>query len=377
MIKIIHLITGLGLGGAENQLAQLVRHSDPSRCEHIIISMQDTGIYGAKLREQGIKLYTLGMRRGSISIIACYRLIKILQQEKPDLLQTWLYHADLLGLLVGKFLGFSNIIWNIRCSNMDLKHYSRLTSLVIKFCSFFSFIPKAVIVNSSAGQVAHEALGYRVKNWIKIPNGFNTDHYKPDPAKRIRLRDQLTIQNSSLLVGMIARYDPMKDHVTFLQAVKKMLPKFNDIQFVLVGEGINKSNKPLMEKIVSLELESYIHLLGARQDIPDILNALDVLVLPSAFGEGFPNILGEAMASGIPCIASRVGDSAAIIDNTGIVVQPSNPEQLANAIEALLQLDKIERQRLGELARSRIIENYQFSKVIKKYETIYEELCAE
>lgn len=377
MLKIVHLITGLGLGGAENQLSQLVMHSDSNRFKHIIISMQDLGQWGPKLLQQGFTVYTLNMRRSSISISGLYRLYKILRQEKPNILQTWLYHADLLGVLVGKFLRFPKIVWNIRCSDMQLKNYSRLTSLVIQLCSYISFLPKAVIVNSHAGQKAHQALGYQVKRWINIPNGFKTDYFKPDILSRDRMRSNLKIAQKTLLVGMVARFDPMKDHIGFLAAAKKVLEKFKNVQWVLAGTGVDNQNETLIKEVNNLGLASHIHLLGPQTNMPELLNGLDLLVLPSAFGEGFPNILGEAMSCGVPCVASHVGDSAIIIGDTGEVVKPSEPNDLAKAIADILELDVAERKRLGELARKRIVENYHFLNIIKHYETIYEELCAE
>jgi glycosyltransferase involved in cell wall biosynthesis len=377
MNKIVHLITSLGLGGAENQLCQLVMHSNSTRFKHIVISMQDLGQHGSQLQQQGITVYCLNMRRSSVSIPGFFRLAKILQNEKPDILQTWLYHADLLGLLVGKFLGFQKIIWNIRCSDMQLKHYSRLTSLVIRLCSALSFLPKAVIVNSHAGQKAHQSLGYRVKNWINIPNGFKTEYFKPDLVTRSTMRESLGVHKNTLLIAMIARFDPMKDHASFLVAAKSLLRKFKDIQLLLVGAGLDNSNETLIKQITSLDLSAHIHLLGPQRDMPKILSALDLLVLPSAFGEGFPNILGEAMACGIPCVATNVGDSAIIIGDTGAIAKPSDSGNLAMAMAEILQLDKIERQRLGALARQRIIDHYHFPKIIQQYEITYEKLCAE
>ncbi len=377
MIKVVHLITGLGIGGAENQLSQFVMHSSPLRFKHVVISIQDLGQQGPQLLQKGITVHTLNMRRNSISIAGFYRLYKILQKERPHILQTWLYHADLAGILMGKLLKIPKIIWNIRCSNMDLTQYSRLTTVVIKLCAFISFLPKAVIVNSKAGQKTHEALGYRVKNWINIPNGFKTDYFKPDQSARIRIRSSLKIQSKTLLIGMIARFDPMKNHFGFLAAAQKILNQVPNAQFMLVGTDLDTSNDILMQKIKSLGLASHVYLLGAQKDIPAILNALDLLVLPSAFGEGFPNVLGEAMACCVPCVASRVGDSELIIGDTGIVVKPSDPDALAKAMSEILKLDAGERQHLGKLARQRIIENYDFPYMIKQYETVYENLCAE
>jgi len=374
MIKIVHLITGLGLGGAENQLVHFVTESDPSRFKHIVISMQDNGRLGTKLLAHGISVYTLNMQRGIPSIEACWSLMKILRFEDPHILQTWLYHADLLGLLIGKMLRVPKIIWNLRCSNMNTDHYSWLTSFVIKACSRLSGFPDAVIVNSTAGKQTHQRLGYRVQHWLTIPNGFNTEYFKPDQKARGQIRSILKIDEEVPILGMIARFDPMKDHDSFLLSINKLRNRIQHFRVILLGTDIDKKNTKLMAKIKELKLEDYILLLGPRQDMPEVMNALDILVLTSAFGEGFSNVLGEAMACGIVCVATDVGDSAEIIGTMGKIVPPKSPEILAQALEEFIVLDKQKKSILGQQARQSIIDRYHVSMMIKKYESAYEAL---
>jgi len=375
MIKIIHLISGLGIGGAEKQLSQLVALSNPAEFKHIVVSMQDLGKMGPNLVEKNIVLYTLNMKRGRISLLGILKLIKILFKERPYILQTWLYHADLLGLLVGKLLRTPKIIWNVRCSNMDVKYYSKLTALVVKLCCWFSSFPTAIIVNSKAGEALHKnTLGYKAKHWEWIPNGFQIDYYKPDLHARKLFRKELALTDENALLGMVARWDPMKDPFTFLRTAKELIQKFPKARFVFVGHGMDSANLELNTEIKRLGLEKFVYILGVQQNIPRILNALDLLVLPSAFGEGFPNILGEAMACGVLCVATNVGDAALIIEETGKIVEHSNVSQLSEALEAMLVLDPGSRRELQTLARQKIINTFESSTIVKKYETFYRTL---
>lgn len=379
MIKIVHLITGLGMGGAEKQLFQLVTYSDPLRFKHIIISMMDKGVLGDKMIEKGITVHTLNMVRGRVSIMGFLRLIKILKKERPQILQTWLYHADLLGLLVGKIFNIPKIVWNIRCSNMDTQHYAWLTSLVIKLCAVCSRFPNKLVVNSNAGKEAHERLGYDANKWINIPNGFMTEHLRPDPTMRNLLRKELNLSEEDILIGMIARFDPMKDHISFLRAAKKLSSSdSNDnhkIHFILIGTNVDNHNVQLISEIKKLGLQDSVHLLGKKDNVVEYLNALDIKVLSSAYGEGFPNVLGEAMACGVPCVATDVGDSAIIIGETGKIVPPNDSNQLAVAITELLKLGKEKRQALGVLARERIVQRYHIQTLINQYDSLYQSLC--
>jgi len=374
MIKVVHLITGLGPGGAENQLTQLVTLSDTTRFKHVVISMQDKGRWGSKIEAQGIPVYTLDMKIRWIACIKLFRLLKILKQEKPDILQTWLYHADGIGLLMGKLLGIRRIIWNIRCANLDLKRYSRMTAYMIKLCCYLSGFPTAVIVNSKMGQKIHDSLGYRVKQWSWIPNGFHTERFKPDPNMRRMIRQSFQISEDHILIGMIARYDPMKDHASFLLAARSILNRFPNVRFMLVGWGVDATNTQLMQDIKQQALEDSVFLLGVRTDIPALLTSLDLCVL-SSFAEGFPNVLGEAMATGVPCVATDVGDCHLIVGATGKIVQPSNVPALAGAVGELLELDTSTRRQLGDLARERIKTFYCISEVVRQYESLYEAYC--
>ncbi len=302
-MKILHLITGLERGGAETMLAKLVRQMAPDRFESVVVSLGVEGSVGRELRQAGIAVHALDMRRSLPSLAAFLRLLRIIRRERPALLQTWLYHADLVGLLAAALTPGLPLLWNLRCSDMELANYSRRTAWVRGILARCSHRPTAVIVNSAAGQRVHAALGYRPRRWELIPNGFDTARFRPDAAARADWRRRLGIGEGETLIGMVARVDPMKDHATFLAAAARLAAARGDVRFALVGRGTEalRPEAPLAGRLQAL---------GEQSDVAAILPAFDLLVLSSAFGEGFPNVIGEAMASGVCCIASDVGDAS-------------------------------------------------------------------
>lgn len=376
-MKIVHLITDLSTGGAEKMLAKLLSGMDHSRFRNVVVSLTDRGVLGDSIRALGVPLHTLGMGRGRPSPLAAWRLWYLLRRERPVLLQTWLYHADLLGLICGRLAGIPRIVWNLRCSNMDMGQYSALSALVVRVLARLSQYPDAVLVNSETGRQVHEQLGYRPRHWELIPNGFDLDRFRPDPDIGAAFRRELNIPAGSFLVGMVARLDPMKDHGTFLKAATLLSRDHPEARFVLVGRDVRQGNEALVRLVKENGLDGRVHLLGERTDVERILPGLDLATLTSAFGEGFPNVLGEAMACGLPCVATDVGDAGAIIGDTGLLVPPRDPMALATAWWRVLDLGPEGRAQLGALARRRVEEHYSLVRVIRRYETLYEEMAGQ
>jgi glycosyltransferase involved in cell wall biosynthesis len=265
------------------------------------------------------------------------------------------------------------LCWNIRCSDMDMSRYSHLSRLVLRVLAGLSGCPDLVVVNSEAGRRLHEKLGYSPRRWEIVPNGFDLNRFHPDAAARRSLREELSIAPDSLLIGLVARHDPMKDHQTFLEAAGLVARERSDVHFVLVGHGINRHNAQLAELISRLALEEQIHLLDERGDIPRLMAALDILAL-SSLGEGFPNVVGEAMACGIPCVVTDVGDAADVVGETGIVVPPRDPKAMADAWKKLLGLPASKRQSLGRDARRRVEDSFSIQSVARRYEQLYRDM---
>lgn len=374
-MKIVHVITDLDIGGAEMMLYKLLLHMDRRRFDNVVVSMTNKGACGMDIEALGFPVVHLNMRRGIPNPVGLLRLVNLLRKEHPTILQTWLYHADLLGLLAGKLARVSSLVWNLRCSDMDMRHYSWLSRFVIWILVKLSALPTAVMVNSEAGRSFHEKLGYRPQRWVLIPNGFDLARFRPDAEARKSIRQELGLSDDTVLIGLIARYDPMKGYANFLQAAGVLLERYGGVHLVLAGRGIERGNEELEGLIRASGKGGNFHLLGERRDIPQILAALDILT-SSSFGEGFPNIIGEAMACGVPCVVTDVGDSRMILGKTGRVVPAGEPYALAAAWGEMIEMGPRSRFELGTASRRRIEEHFSLSGIVARYEEFYEELAS-
>ena len=350
-------------------LAKLVGAMDRDRYFNTVISMTDRGQLGDQIESAGVAVYTLGMKRGWPDILALPRLIRLLKTLKPTVVQSWLYHADLLSTLAVRFSGSPILVWNVRCSDMNWKHYPPLTRWVQRVLAQWSATPAAVIVNSEAGKQQHEWLGYRPRRWDVIPNGFDIQRFHPDPSVQLSLRKEWHMPEDAVIVALVARVDPMKDHPTFLDAAQEVSRARQNARFLLVG----KDTQMLVPAVAAKGLTDQVRMLGYRSDIERLLPGVDVLCL-SSIGEGFPNVLGEAMACGIPCVSTDVGDAGRIIADTGLVVPMRDPASLAHAIIDLIDRGPAAREHLGRAARARIEGEYSLSRIVDRYTALYSEL---
>jgi glycosyltransferase involved in cell wall biosynthesis len=376
MLKVMHLVTSLDTGGAEIMLSKLVTNMDESKCKSVVVSMLDKGTIGSRIEELGIQVYTLNMKRGIPNISSILKLCRIIRETRPDIMQTWLYHADLLGLIAARLCKINSLIWNIRCSYMDLSKYSIITKFVLKLLVFFSNQPDAIIINSVAGERLHINMGYKPRRWVEIFNGFEIEKYKVKTAEeKDSIRKRLGLEDEVLIAGMVARYDPMKGHELLLDAMDRVIniEKINNMRILLIGKNINWKNPDLAKKISLYKLEDKVILLEERNDIAELLPVLDMYISPSV-GEGFPNIVGEAMCCGIPCIVTDVGDSARLINGFGTVVRPNDAELLKKAIIQMIDIGDSKRNEIGLNGRRHIIENYDIIKITKQYEDLYSKI---
>ncbi len=351
-------------------LYKLLAHSDSSRFRYVVVSMLDENVLGSKIAALGIPVYALHMGRGRPNPLAIMKLVHILRREKPDILQTWLYHADLLGLFCGRLVGITRVIWNVRSSFLDIRASSTRSAIVLRMLSVLSRFATVVVANSKAGKDFHRAIGYRPARWDVIPNGFDLTTYRTDSAARIQFRKTIGLDDDAILIGMIASYDPIKDHANYLSAARLLLNIYPTVAVVFVGRGLDSNNVELMDAIKGKQLGQVIHLLGERDDIPSIMASLDILV-SSSRGEGFSNAIGEAMACGVPCAVTDVGDSRWIVGNSGYVVPPQDPAALAHALQSLIKMGRKDRGALGLKARRRIEEEFDIAAVVDRYEQLY------
>ena len=377
-IKVLHIITGLSTGGAEIMLYKLVSKMDRSCFDIYVVSLTDIGPVGEKIKKLNIPVVAVGMKRGwrgFLSFSEFFRLLKIVKNYKPDVIQTWMYHSDLIGGLVGKILKVP-VIWNIRQSNFNPKYNKKTTIWTAKICTKFSkILPEKIICCSYASKNVHSKLGYDENKMVVIPNGFDLDVFSPDKQGREKVRKELGLDDKTIVVGFAARFDPQKDHKNFFEAVRIVHKVYPNVHFLLCGDGINWDNKKLKEWIEKSGVKKVTHLLGRRDDMKDIYNSIDIFCSSSSYGEGFPNVIGEVMACEVPCVVTDVGDSAIIVKDTGFVVPSKNPEALAEAIIKMIEMGEGKRKELGKRARDRIKENYLIEKIVKNYEQLYKKIC--
>ncbi|MFW6053002.1 MAG: glycosyltransferase family 4 protein, partial [Desulfosalsimonas sp.] len=347
-IKIMHVISGLSTGGAQNMLCKLLSGIDKSRFDCRVVSLTDKGPMANQIETLEISVDALNMPRGMPDPRGIWRLKRLIRYQQPDVIQTWMYHADFIGGITSRLACGSPVIWNIRHSNLDPRANKKTTLLTARACALVSGrVPEKIICCSESSRQVHAAIGYDKNKMLVIPNGFNLEAFGPDESARVSVRRELGIGPDSILLGMAARFDPQKDHETFVRAAAYLADSVKDIYFILCGKNIDWHNAELSRWIRDAGLAGRFFLLGPRTDIPRLTAALDLACLSSAFGEGFPNILGEAMACGVPCVATDVGDSAAIVGDTGRIVPPEDPEAFAAACRELIEPGPEQRARLG------------------------------
>lgn len=375
MVKVVYVITGLSTGGAEMMLLKLLERLDRQRFIPHVISLTTLGELAPSIAALGIGVDAMGLKSNIPNPCDFFRILRKLKYLQPDVVHTWMYHADLLGGIAARLAGVRAVSWCIRNSDLDRTKTKLSTRAVVKLCAALSkYIPAAIISCSErAGQI-HVKSGYAPEKMHIIPNGFDMSRFKPRAEARDQLRNELRLGAATQFVGLIGRFDPQKNHEGFFEAAAIVHRYMPEVHFVLAGRAIDQSNEALMQLIEQHDLKGNTHLLGLRDDMPDLMAALDLLVSSSSYGEAFPNVLGEAMASGVPCVTTDVGDSAWIVAKTGWVIQPSDTAVMANTILEALKLDPDERHDMGIRARERVVEYFELGQIVRRYEDFYESL---
>jgi len=373
MISLVHLVTDLQGGGAETALVRLVSNLDRQKFRSTVISLMDGGPLEAELRAIDVPVITAGLTSAASAPFAFARVTAALRRLRPDVLQTWLFHADLAGLAAAAFVRVPVLCWNIRCAALSPEDHSRSLLFIRSTLARLSRIPDCIVVNSEEGQRVHERIGYHPRRWSQIPNGFDTVAFHPDAQKRADFRRTLGVDDDTPVVGLVARYHPMKDHHTFVAAAARVAASRPGARFVLAGKGVDRTNRALVDDLARSGLTGVTHLLGEVRDVAAVFSGIDVAVSAS-YSEGFPNTVGEAMACGVPCVVTDAGDSSHIVADTGRVVPVRDPERLAEAVCALIDMPARERQALGQRARSRIVSEFSMEANVRRYEELYQQL---
>jgi glycosyltransferase involved in cell wall biosynthesis len=376
-MKVAHIITALHAEGAQMMLYKLLSRMKRSRFESVVVSLSDQGALAERFTSLNIPVYSINMKAGLPTPAAAFRLVRKIREIKPDLIQGWMYHGNLAAQLAGGLMPARvPVLWNIRGAHYTLKNEKPATAAAIWFGAKLSRLPAKIINNSEESALGHEErLGYRADKRVIIANGFDTDIYSPSLMARASVREELKVPADAVLIGLIARYHPVKDHATFLEAAAMLLKSHHHVHFVLAGARVDTSNEQLSEALTRFDISRQVHLLGERKDTPRLAAAMDIVSL-SSYCEGFPNTIGEAMACGVPCVATDVGDSSMLVGDTGLIVPPRDSSALANAWEKLIDIGAERRQMLGMLARERVIKKFSLGAIASQYETLYAEMLS-
>ena len=375
-IKLVHIINSMDYGGAEAMLCRLVLRTDPERFATTVVSLIDRLPAAVSLRDAGISVTPMGMKPGVSDPRGFLRLVRHLKHLRPDVIQTWMDHSNLIGGLANRLATRAALVWGVHHSEHVVGLTKRSTLLTVSACARLSHrIPARVVCCSRKSHALYLGLGFAPGKLLVIPNGFDTDAYRPDPDARRSLREELGLDSETPLIGLVARYDVLKDHGNFLLAARFLAARRPDVRFVLCGRHVDHDNAVLVRLVASAGVTDRVYLLGHRQDGARLQAALD-MGTSSSVSEAFPLIVGEAMACGVPCVVTDVGDSRLIVGPYGKVVPPRDPDALAKAWFDLLAMDREERNLLGRGARDRISELFDLGVIVKRYEALYTELVA-
>jgi glycosyltransferase involved in cell wall biosynthesis len=369
-VRIVFVIRSLGFGGAERQLVALAKGLRGRGHDVRVATFYDNGELAPELTRAQLPLLQLGKRGRWDTLAFCIRLVRVLREAKPDIVHGYLSTPNLLTIAFKHFFGGARIVWGIRASSLDLQHYDWFARMAHGLERRLARFADLIICNSHAGLDYAVRNGFPDAKTIVISNGIDVERFRPSSDARLAMRSRWGIAEREILVGMVARMDPMKDHETFLRAAARLARDRHDVRFVCVGEGPNEYRRLLASLAGELGLGQRVIWAGNVLDMPSVYNALDVFVSSSRFGEGFSNAVGEAMACGIPCIVTDVGDSSRIVGTTGTVVSPGSPDRLYEAMRGQLDLVPIP----ADAIRRSIIDRYGTEQLIAETESALSQL---
>ncbi len=373
-MQVLHIITDFNDGGAQAVLYRFII-ADKKNTHHVI-SLMNIGWYGERLAKLGFPVHSLDMPRSKLTRNGLTKLYRLIREIDPDAIQTWMYHSDLIGSLVARLAGKQVIVWGIHNSDLDPAQTAFTTRAIVRTCAAISgAIPRKIISCSEEGVRVHSALGYQLQKMVTIPNGYDVSEFAPNLAARQELRQQWQIPEGTTLVGMVARWNPQKDHANLIAALAHLQTQTQSpYHCVLIGSKLGTDNQTLVELLDRYRVKDRVTLLGIREDIPAVMNALDIHVLSSAYGEAFPNVVAEAMACETPCIVTDVGDAGLIVGDAGWVVPSSDAVRLGDAMAGAIELmsDLPAWQQRQAQCRQRIEANFSVQNMVAKYNEVWE-----
>ena len=367
---IIHIISALPIGGAERSLFNLVSSDSKSQNSHIVISLSDMGYFGRKISDLGVPVIPLGVKSIFLSFLRLPELYRLISINKPDIIQGWMYQGNIVAWLCKTFFNpKAALIWGIRHTLYDIKKEKNMIRLFIFASKLLSKYPNIIVYNSRVSLKQHSAYNFYNNKSIVIDNGFDTNKFYPSESSKKLIRKRLNIIDDKLIFANFSRFHPMKNHKQFINVALRLL-KNNNFHFLLVGKDVDNNNLELISLIPSKYLKSF-SFLGARGDVDDLMKATDILCITSSWGEGFPNVLGESMASGVYCIATDVGDSRYIVGDLGIIVPADNEQALYIAMEEASNMSDQERNVIGKKSREKIIDDFSINAMVDSFLNLY------
>jgi len=372
-MKITHIITGLAADGAETALYHLLAALDRQEYQNEVISLTDRGPTAARIEGLGVPVRALAMMRSVPNPLAIRRIAKILRRSRPHIVHTWMYHSNLLGGLAAQAAGRIPVIWGIHHSKIDSRDTKRFTVWTVRACAWFSKqLPVRIICCANSSESAHIQLGFDPQKMEVIYNGIDSELFRPDPEARRALRSHLGLPPEALLIGMAGRLHRHKDHRNFFAAARLLHREVPDVHFVLCGEGMVAEDTKLSAEVAD-GLQGHCHLMGLQRDMTAFYSGLDIAA-NSSLSEAFPLAVGEAMACGIPCVVTEVGDSPAIVGETGRTVPPQQPAAMASAWRGLIEAGAEARQILGKAARERVVTHFSMMQFAQRYRSLYRDV---
>jgi glycosyltransferase involved in cell wall biosynthesis len=364
MTRLALLIRSLDYGGAERHLLTLCRALDKERFSVTVLHFYPGGRLEDELKLSGVRLVSLNKSGRWDLPRFLWRLVGQLRAIGPHVLHSFLVEPNLLTVLLKPLLPATRVVWGVRASRVPFEHYDWFSRMNFRLECFSSRFADLIIFNSESGRAYHLSQGFPADKSIVIYNGIDTEVFKPERQIGLSLRAEWGIAPADFLIGHVGRLDPMKDHATLLHAAALVCRERQEARFVCVGVGREDYERELRRLASELGISDKVIWAGARADMMVVYNALDMLV-SSSISEGFPNVIGEAMACGVPCVVTDTGDSALIVGETGLVVEPRNPALLFDAIISCMQR---ERDEWGSLARARIVERFSVERMTAQTE---------
>lgn len=369
--RILFLARSLNYGGSERQLVALAIGLHQEGQSVAVATFYPGGPFQHSLESAGVSVSSLGKhsRWGLVGFV--WRLIRLVRRVRPKILHGYLGTSNILAVCLKPFCPGMKVIWGVRASNMELERYGWLDRLLYWIECRLSQCADVIIVNSHVGLDYAVSHGFPREKMVVIANGIDTERFYPDRHARARVREMWGIRAEAYLIGLVGRLDPMKGHMTFVRAAAVLMTQRPDVRFVCVGDGPELYQRRLVALTEELGLKDRLHWVPASENIASLYNAFDIATSASYYGEGFSNAIGEAMACGIPCVVTDVGDGKLIVGETGSVVAAGDPKALALAWKNMLEMGPAERERQGQCARARIVQNFSLARLIKSTSQVF------